>query len=318
MDNVKAHIKKFYDSATFILTSVAGTVDAVTATLDPTLDGDGLVNGMEFIIIWAGANTTALTLNIGTGDLPVVSESGNALPAGTTSAGLISVLTYYSGEFYMTGRSPLMTGDSGSGGLAGLVPPPSPGDGAAGKALLADGTWGSMAGSGFELLGVLAISGAGSGDIALPTSGYSSFRVEAREFVNSNTSGFLFCQISTNTGSSFLGSGYSGRLLQSGNFNTANLTAAALGSAGHFRFVDLGGAYAAPTAARYAGNYDALILSGEKSFQWVANNVHQSSNAGGSMILAQNNPNAQVDYLRFGTTSGTCTVTIYLYGMKDS
>ena len=38
-----------------------------------------------------------------------------------------------------------MVGDAGAGGASGVVPAPAAGDGAAGKALLADGTWGTPA-----------------------------------------------------------------------------------------------------------------------------------------------------------------------------
>ena len=42
-----------------------------------------------------------------------------------------------------------MTGDSGSGGEAGVVPAPAAGDAAAGKYLKADGTWAVLDGGGF-------------------------------------------------------------------------------------------------------------------------------------------------------------------------
>jgi len=41
----------------------------------------------------------------------------------------------------ITASDPVMVGDTGSGGLAGNVPPPAAGDSAAGKFLKADGSW---------------------------------------------------------------------------------------------------------------------------------------------------------------------------------
>lgn len=41
----------------------------------------------------------------------------------------------------MSANIPLLVGDSGSGGSAGLVPAPAAGDAAAGRVLMADGTW---------------------------------------------------------------------------------------------------------------------------------------------------------------------------------
>ena len=66
-DNVAAHFKRLYDAAAFPLTAVGGTANAVTATLDPVLDGSGLVNGMRFGITWGTTNTGAMTLAINGG-----------------------------------------------------------------------------------------------------------------------------------------------------------------------------------------------------------------------------------------------------------
>jgi len=55
--------------------------------------------------------------------------------------------------------TPLMTGDSGSGGAAGSVPAPPSGSAAAGKFLKADGTWELPPGTGS---GILAINAQGT------------------------------------------------------------------------------------------------------------------------------------------------------------
>ena len=54
------------------------------------------------------------------------------------------------------------TGDSGSGGAVGFVPAPSSGDGAAGKVLRADGTWGGPAASTVTGLATIATSASAS------------------------------------------------------------------------------------------------------------------------------------------------------------
>lgn len=54
------------------------------------------------------------------------------------------------------------TGDSGSGGKVGFVPAPGSGDGAAGKVLRADGTWGGPAASTVTGLATIATSGSAS------------------------------------------------------------------------------------------------------------------------------------------------------------
>lgn len=48
----------------------------------------------------------------------------------------------------ISATDPVMVGDTGSGGLAGNLPAPPAGSGAAGKVLRADGTWGSPSGGG--------------------------------------------------------------------------------------------------------------------------------------------------------------------------
>lgn len=78
------------------MTSVAGTADAVTATVTPAVGVDGYLNGMAFSIVWGAANTiTNFTLN----GLPVVGPAGEALPIGAVTSGLASVLVVVDDEF---------------------------------------------------------------------------------------------------------------------------------------------------------------------------------------------------------------------------
>lgn len=93
-------LKALLDAAAFPLSSVAGT-DTVTATLDPVFDASGLVDGMQFSIIWAAANAGGVTLNINaTGAVAVKDKSGSALAADALASGLITLLEYRGGSFY--------------------------------------------------------------------------------------------------------------------------------------------------------------------------------------------------------------------------
>ena len=101
-DNLAAHIKKLYDASSLPLTAVAGTANAVTATLDPALDAGGLVDGMKFTISWAAVNTGGMTLALnGAAAKPVLDASGVALIAGAVAAGFRSELEYIGGNFRM-------------------------------------------------------------------------------------------------------------------------------------------------------------------------------------------------------------------------
>jgi hypothetical protein len=112
---INTRFKQLYDAASFTLTSVGGTANAVTATLVPALDGDGLLDGMTFTIVWDAANTGGVTLAINGGSpIPVLAYDGTALTDGALGAGLVSRLTYFGGDFILTSPSLLM-GGSGEG-----------------------------------------------------------------------------------------------------------------------------------------------------------------------------------------------------------
>lgn len=101
-------MKTLFDASALPLTSVAGTANAVTATLDPPLDGGGLVDGMKFEITWAAANTGGVTLALNGGSpVSVLDASGAALAAGSVGSGLRSLLEYIGGAFRIL--SPLLT-----------------------------------------------------------------------------------------------------------------------------------------------------------------------------------------------------------------
>lgn len=101
-NDMNARFKLLFDAATFPLGSVSGTADAVTATLTPDFDGDGLVEGMTFGITWAGTNTGGVTLSINGGSaLAVLDASGAALAAGALESGLYSRIAYVDGDFIL-------------------------------------------------------------------------------------------------------------------------------------------------------------------------------------------------------------------------
>ncbi|WP_434612052.1 glycine-rich domain-containing protein [Tabrizicola sp. M-4] len=108
-------MKSLFDAAAFPLTAVAGTGNAVTASLDPPLDPGGLVNGMKFTITWAAANTGAVTLAINGGTaVPVVDADNVALGASALAAGRRSLIEFVGTAFRIL--------SSAGGGAAGAGP----------------------------------------------------------------------------------------------------------------------------------------------------------------------------------------------------
>jgi hypothetical protein len=110
MDNVAAHVARFWDASVLPLTSVGGTASAVTATLTPPLLA-GLVNGMKVTITWGAANPGAMTLALNGGSpVAVLDASGGALVGGEVSTGLRSILEVVGTAWR------LLTGASAGGG----------------------------------------------------------------------------------------------------------------------------------------------------------------------------------------------------------
>lgn len=98
--NLAERIKQLFDASALRLTGIGGTGNAVTASLDPVLDGGGLVDGMKFTLTWGAANTGPVTLAINGGSaLPVVNAVGTGLVAGAVGAGLRSQIEYLGGSF---------------------------------------------------------------------------------------------------------------------------------------------------------------------------------------------------------------------------
>jgi hypothetical protein len=103
-----------FDASALPLTSIGGTGDAVTATLDPALASAGVfVDGMKFTLTWGAANTAGVTLAINGGAaLPVLDAAGDALATGSLDSGLRSLIEYVGGSFHIL--SPIRDGASQS------------------------------------------------------------------------------------------------------------------------------------------------------------------------------------------------------------
>ena len=157
MDQTAAHLKVLYDNSAIKLTSVAGTANAVTAILDPVLDVGGLVDGMKFTLTWAASNTIGVTLAINGGAaLSVLDSGGIALIAGSTAAGLRSLLEYVGGAFRVL--SPLLSG-AGAGAARYY------------SQFTANGTWTKPAGLDDDTMVTVEAWGAGGGGGANLTGG---------------------------------------------------------------------------------------------------------------------------------------------------
>lgn len=126
LNEYSQRMKSLFDAAAFPLTSVAGTGNAVTASLDPPLDAGGLVNGMKFTITWAAVNTGAVTLAINGGTaVPVVDADNVALGASALAAGRRSLIEFVGTSFRIL--------SSAGGGATGGGP--------AYQVFTASGTW---------------------------------------------------------------------------------------------------------------------------------------------------------------------------------
>ncbi|MDR3473322.1 MAG: tail fiber protein [Devosia sp.] len=118
----------------------SGTTNALAATFSPAIGS--LSVGLAVNVKVGNTNTGASTLNVnGLGTTTILNGDGSALVAGQLVAGMIATFAYDGTSFQLINRPPLMKGDSGSGGAAGLVPAPAAGDAAAGKMLTAGATY---------------------------------------------------------------------------------------------------------------------------------------------------------------------------------
>lgn len=149
MKQYSERFKTLFDASALPLTSIGGTADAVTATLDPALDGSGLVDGMMFHITWTATNTAGVTLALNGGSaVPVVDAAGSALSAGALVSGLRSLLEYVGGSFRVL--SPLANALSGGAGPYAVT-------------ITASTTWNKPPGYADDALVILEAIGGGKG-----------------------------------------------------------------------------------------------------------------------------------------------------------
>jgi hypothetical protein len=107
-----SHISRLYRYAVLPLSSVSGA-DTVAASVTPAFGSTGLLSGMKFSVVWASANTGAVTLDIdGMGAKDILDASGAALGAGALSAGARTLIEYDGVSFRLLG--------GGAGGSLGV------------------------------------------------------------------------------------------------------------------------------------------------------------------------------------------------------
>lgn len=176
------------------LSSVSGTVNAITATTAPAITS--YTDNTLYMIKPAGANTGAVTLNIQSiGAKSVVTMDGAALTGGELQASAIYILRYYAGGDHFrilngaaspqTAYSTKVTGASGSAGSYRTT-----------QVLTADAT----AVTSTSLTSVMAVT--------TPASGTYAFRYLIRYRSAATTTGVAFAVNYTGTSSSFVSHWY--------------------------------------------------------------------------------------------------------------
>lgn len=142
----------------------AKAIRKISGGTDVALSGGEILNGRRAEVVYDS------TANAAAGAWILLNASGSYQPLDsdlTTIAGLTATTDNFiqSKSSAWASRTPTQvtadliafTGDSGSGGVKGLVPAPAAGDAAASKFLKADGTWAaSSSGSTWTLIGTLA------------------------------------------------------------------------------------------------------------------------------------------------------------------
>ena len=94
LDAIQEELTSLFNAGIFPLSSVAGTANAVTANVTPSLTG-ALQNGMGFIFRPASTNTGAMTMAIdGLAAVDVVDRHGAAMTAGLIIANSVYLLQY--------------------------------------------------------------------------------------------------------------------------------------------------------------------------------------------------------------------------------
>lgn len=144
MDAVAEEVTALWNRSNCQLTSVAGTGDAITASLSPELTGS-LVQGMTFWFIAAADNTGAATIAINSGAaVDIKDQDGDALAAGAISSGRMHKLVF-------DGTNLLLDGTAGQSRITDH------------QVFTASGTWTKPAGLPDDALVEIEAWGAGGG-----------------------------------------------------------------------------------------------------------------------------------------------------------
>lgn len=121
--------------------TLTGTSNEITVT-----DGTGVVGNPTFSLP-AALTFTGKTITGGTFTAPTIGDFTNAAHGHTNAAGggQLNATSVFSAGTVPVARLPIMVGDAGAGGTAGLVPAPATGD--ATRFLRGDGTWQTVSGA---------------------------------------------------------------------------------------------------------------------------------------------------------------------------
>lgn len=210
------------------------------------------------------------------------------------------------------------TGDSGSGGVKGLVPAPSSGDAAANKVLGANGQWVAGSQSGLVLVSASTVSGASAITLTSGiTSSYAAYLVVGTVKVSSAAQ--LRLRTSTNGGATY-DSGASDYSYGLSVLSTVP-GAANLGGSGvdHMKITTTSGIGSGTTDS---GSFTLVLYKPSDTaaytlMQWssycnIGTTGYQGTGSG------QRNAAADVDALQFYPDAGTISGTVWVYGMRNS
>jgi len=89
MDETGAHLDRLLDAGSFPISSIGGTANAVTGTVDAEFLDAGPVTGMKVTWTQGTTNTGSVTMALNSGSAaPVLDAQGSALAAGAVPAGM--------------------------------------------------------------------------------------------------------------------------------------------------------------------------------------------------------------------------------------
>jgi hypothetical protein len=143
-DAIQDEVTGLWGNSVIPLTDVAGTGDAITATVSPALT-DGLAAGMNFWLVATADNTGPATIAIGAEDpVDLVDDDGLALGAALVKDGRRYLLSF-------DGTAMRVLGTSGQKRIADY------------QTFTADGTWNKPAGTPDDAIVIVEVIGGGAG-----------------------------------------------------------------------------------------------------------------------------------------------------------